>query len=102
MGKPLGGPEKVLDYLGRYTRRVAISNNRILSVENGDVTFAFRDRGAGDKRDIMTLPAGEFIRRFLLHTLPSAFVRMRHFGFPANRSKKHVLSLRLSSLRSLW
>ena len=90
---PFGGPEKVLDYLGRYTHRVAISNNRILNVENGQVTFAFRDRAAGDKRDIMTLPAEEFIRRFLLHTLPSGFVRIRHFGFLANRAKKNDLTL---------
>jgi len=90
---PFGGPDKVLDYLGRYTHRVAISNNRILNVENGSVTFAFRDRGDGDKRDIMTLPAEEFIRRFLLHTLPAGFVRIRHFGFLANRAKKHALPL---------
>lgn len=90
---PFGGPDKVLDYLGRYTHRIAISNNRIINVENGDVTFAFRDRAAGDKRDIMTLPIEEFIRRFLLHALPSGFVRMRHFGFLANRAKKHDLPL---------
>lgn len=90
---PFGGPDKVLDYLGRYTHRVAISNNRILNVKNGSVTFAFRDRGDGNKRKIMTLPAEEFIRRFLLHSLPSAFVRIRHFGFLSNRSKKHDLPL---------
>ncbi|MDO8805644.1 MAG: transposase, partial [Elusimicrobiota bacterium] len=90
---PFGGPDKVLDYLGRYTHRVAISNNRILDVENGNVSFAFRDRGDGNKRDIMTLPAEEFIRRFLLHTLPAGFVRIRHFGFLANRAKKHDLPL---------
>lgn len=90
---PFGGPEKVLDYLGRYTHRVAISNNRILNVENGSVTFAFHDRADGNKRKIMTLPAEEFIRRFLLHSLPSAFVRIRHFGFLSNRSKKHDLPL---------
>ena len=90
---PFGGPDKVLDYLGRYTHRVAISNNRILNVENGNVTFAFRDRGDGNKRDVMTLPAEEFIRRFLLHTLPAGFVRIRHFGFLANRAKKNALPL---------
>lgn len=90
---PFGGPEKLLDYLGRYTHRVAISNNRILNVENGIVTFAFRDRRDGNKRKVMTLPADEFIRRFLLHVLPSGFVRIRHFGFLANRSKKHDLPL---------
>lgn len=90
---PFGGPEKVLDYLGRYTHRVAISNNRILNVENGNITFTFRDRSDGNKRKTMTLPAQEFIRRFLLHSLPSGFVRIRHFGFLANRSKKHDLPL---------
>ena len=90
---PFGGPEKVLDYLGRYTHRVAISNNRILNVENGSVTFAFHDRADGNKRKIQTLPAEEFIRRFLLHSLPSAFIRIRHFGFLSNRSKKHDLPL---------
>ena len=90
---PFGGPDKVLDYLGRYTHRVAISNNRILNVENGSVTFSIRDRADGNKRKILTLPAEEFIRRFLLHSLPSGFVRIRHFGFLANRSKKHDLPL---------
>jgi Putative transposase/Transposase zinc-binding domain len=90
---PFGGPEKVLDYLGRYTHRVAISNNRILNVENGFVTFAFRDRRDGNKRKTMSLPAEEFIRRFLLHALPLGFVRIRHFGFLANRAKKHDLPL---------
>lgn len=90
---PFGGPEKVLDYLGRYTHRVAISNNRILNVENGNVTFAFRDRGDGNKCKTITLPAEEFIRRFLLHSLPSSFIRIRHFGFLSNRSKKHDLPL---------
>lgn len=90
---PFGGPEKVLDYLGRYTHRVAISNNRILNVENGIVTFSWRDRRDGNKRKLMSLPAEEFIRRFLLHSLPSGFVRIRHFGFLANRSKKHDLPL---------
>lgn len=90
---PFGGPEKVLDYLGRYTHRVAISNNRILNVENGSVTFAFHDRGDGNKRKILTLPTEEFIRRFLLHSLPSAFIRIRHYGFLSNRSKKHDLPL---------
>ncbi|MDP2866364.1 MAG: IS91 family transposase [Elusimicrobiota bacterium] len=90
---PFGGPDKVLDYLGRYTHRVAISNNRILNVENGSVTFAFRDRTDDNKRKAMSLPAEEFIRRFLLHSLPAAFVRLRHFGFLANRAKKHDLPL---------
>jgi hypothetical protein len=90
---PFGGPDKVLDYLGRYTHRVAISNNRILNVENAGVTFTFRDRTDDNRRKDLVLPAEEFIRRFLLHSLPAAFVRIRHFGFLANRSKKHDLPL---------
>ena len=85
-------PDRPLDRVSALSR-VAISNNRIFNVEYGQVTFAFRDRAAGDKRDIMTLPAEEFIRRFLLHTLPSGFVRIRHFGFLANRAKKNDLTL---------
>jgi hypothetical protein len=86
--KPFAGPEQVLDYIGRYTHRVAISNNRIINVENGKVTFAYRDRKHGDVSKTMTLKAEEFIRRFLLHVLPEGFVRIRHFGFLANRCKK--------------
>ena len=89
--KPFGSPEKVLDYLGRYTYRVALSNNRILAVENGQVTFSYRDRRDKDRLKSMTLDAQEFIRRFLLHVLPDGFMRIRHFGFLANRSKKHAL-----------
>jgi len=90
--KPFGSPEKVLDYLGRYTHRVALSNDRILQVENGEVTLSYRDRKDGDCKKIMTLEAQEFIRRFLLHVLPEGFMRIRHFGFLANRSKKQALA----------
>jgi len=86
--EPFAGPEQVLEYIGRYTHRVAISNNRIVHVENEEVTFAYRDRRHGDMPKKMTLHAGEFIRRFLLHVLPEGFVRIRHFGFLANRCKK--------------
>ena len=86
--KPFAGPEKVLDYIGRYTHRVALSNNRIVNVEDGRVTFAYRDRKNADVRKTMTLKAEEFIRRFLLHVLPQGFVRIRHFGFLSNRCKK--------------
>ena len=89
--KPFGSPEKVLDYLGRYTHRVALSNNRILAIENGQVTFSYRDRRDKDRLKSMPLDAEEFIRRFLLHVLPDGFMRIRHFGFLANRSKKHAL-----------
>ena len=89
--KPFGSPQTVLHYLGRYTHRVALSNNRILAVENGQVSFSYRDRKDKDRLKSMTLDAHEFIRRFLLHVLPDGFMRIRHFGFLANRSKKHLL-----------
>ncbi len=89
--KPFGSPQTVLDYLGRYTHRVALSNNRILAVENGLVTFSYRDRKDGDRKKALPLDAHEFIRRFLLHVLPDGFMRIRHFGFLANRAKKHAL-----------
>jgi hypothetical protein len=85
--KPLGSPAHVLDYLGRYTHRVALSNNRICSVHNGEVTFAYRDRKNQERRKLMTLDAEEFIRRFLLHVIPKNFMRVRHYGFLANHSK---------------
>jgi hypothetical protein len=85
--KPFGSPLHVLDYLGRYTHRVALSNDRILSAHNGEVTFSYRDRKNQDRKKTMTLQAHEFIRRFLLHVIPKGFVRVRHFGFLANRSK---------------
>lgn len=84
---PFGGPQKVLDYLGRYTHRVAISNHRIRAIEDGNVTFAYRDRRDGDTVKAITVPGAEFVRRFLLHALPPSFMRIRHFGFLANRSK---------------
>ncbi len=85
--QPFGGPKQVLDYLGRYTHRVAISNNRILNIENNAVTFSYTDRKRSKKRSIM-LKSNEFIRRFFLHALPKKFMRIRHFGFLANRCKK--------------
>lgn len=87
---PIDRPEYVLEYVGRYTHRVAISNNRIQAFENGRVTFSYKDR---EKRitKYMTLDAVEFIRRFLLHVLPKKFMRIRHIGFLANRCKKDNL-----------
>ena len=90
--KPFGSPHKVLDYLGRYTHRVALSNDRILNVQNGLVTLSYRDRKDGNRKKNITLDAQEFIRRFLLHVLPEGFMRIRHFGFLANRSKKQALA----------
>jgi len=85
--KPFGSPVHVLDYLARYTHRVALSNDRILSAHNGEVTFRYRDRKNQDRKKTMTLDAHEFIRRFLLHVIPKGFVRVRHSGVLANRSK---------------
>ena len=93
---PFGGPDKVLEYLGRYTHRVAISNERLLSLENGEVTFAWKDYRDGQKKR-MTVSAGEFIRRFLQHSLPPGFQRIRYYGFLANchRAAKLALCRRL-------
>jgi len=78
--KPFGSPQTVLDYLGRYTHRVALSNDRILRIENGEVTLSYRDRKDGDQTKTLLLDAQEFIRRFLLHVLAEGFMRIRHFG----------------------
>jgi len=88
---PFAGPEQLLGYLGRYTHRVAISNHRILSVHNGQVTFSYKDRSDHDQVKLLTLDAHEFIRRFLLHLLPSGFMKIRHFGFLANSCKNENL-----------
>ena len=90
---PFGGPERVLKYLARYVQRVAISNSRLLSLEDGRVTFEWKDYADGNQSKTMTLDAVEFIRRFLLHVLPSGFVHIRHFGFLANRKRKEKLAL---------
>jgi len=84
---PFGGPRQVLDYLGRYTHRVAISNHRLLKLEHGQVTFSWRDYRHGQRRGLLTLTAEEFMRRFLLHTLPRGFQRLRHFGLLSNRAR---------------
>jgi len=89
--KPFGSPKIVLDYLGRYTHRVALSNDRIIKIENDQITLSYRDRKDGDRKKALVIDAHEFIRRFLLHILPDGFMRIRHFGFLANRSKKHLL-----------
>ncbi len=85
---PFDGPKGVLRYLGRYTHRIAISNNRILKVQDGNVSFLWRDYADNNRKKTMTLKADEFIRRFLLHVLPSRYVRIRHFGLLANRRRK--------------
>jgi hypothetical protein len=91
--RPFAGPQQVLDYLGRYTHRVAISNHRIVSLAQGKVTFTYRDRADGDQEKHMTLDAVEFIRRFLLHVLPDGFVKIRYFGFMAHRNRKRSIAL---------
>lgn len=88
---PMGSPEKVLEYLGRYTHRVAISNDRILRLDGDRVTFRYRDSADGDRIKQMTLSAFEFIRRFLLHILPDGFVKIRHYGILSNRNRKTKL-----------
>jgi len=90
---PFGGPEHVLNYLGRYTHRVAISNNRLLDIDHGKVTFSWKDYRAHDRQKIMTLDADEFIRRFLLHVLPDGFQRIRHYGFLGHRYRQTKLAL---------
>jgi hypothetical protein len=88
---PFGGPQQVLRYLARYTHRVAISNGRLLNLENGQVHFRWRDSQDHNQIKEMSLEAVEFIRRFLLHVLPSGFVKIRHFGFLSNRNRKKLV-----------
>ena len=88
---PIAGAEQVLEYLGRYTHRVAISNNRLVGIDDGAVRFRWKDYRAGGRVRTMILAADEFIRRFLLHVLPDGFQRIRHYGFLANRSRQQKL-----------
>ena len=90
---PFGGPEYVLQYLGRYTHRVAISNHRLVSFAGGKVTFRWRDSAHNNEQKLLTLSLDEFLRRFLLHVLPKGFVRIRNFGFLANRRRATLLPL---------
>jgi hypothetical protein len=97
---PFGGPEHVLKYLARYTHRVAISNGRLLSLDNGQVRFRWRDSRHNNRSAVMNLDAVEFIRRFLLHVLPAGFVKIRHFGLLANRNRSQALALCRSHLHA--
>jgi hypothetical protein len=97
---PFGGPEQVLKYLARYTHRVAISNSRLVSLEDGKVTFQWKDYADQNRTKTMKLDAVEFMRRFLLHVLPRGFVRIRQFGFLANRVRKKKLVLCRSLLNA--
>ena len=88
---PFAGPQQVLDYVGRYTHRVAISNNRLLALENGSVTFRWKDYRHSSQPKTMTLTADEFLRRFLLHVLPDGLQRIRYYGFLGNRYREQKL-----------
>jgi hypothetical protein len=90
--QPFAGPEQVLQYLGRYTHRVALSNERLVDLQNGVVRFRWKDYSDGDRMKVMALAAEEFVRRFLLHIVPERFVRIRHFGVLANRSRQAKLA----------
>jgi hypothetical protein len=93
--RAFGGPRQVIDYLGRYTHRVAISDHRIRRIESGAVTFAWRNRAQGNRVEEQTVPAGEFIRRFLLHVLPPGFHKIRFFGWMAHHAKaEHLEKIR--------
>jgi hypothetical protein len=91
--RPFGSPEYVLQYLGRYTHRVAISNHRLVSFAEGKVTFRWRDSAHNNEQKLMTVEQDEFLRRFLLHLLPKGFARIRNFGFLANRRRATLLPL---------
>ena len=89
---PFGGPERVLKYLARYTHRVAISNHRLVSLEDGQVTFRYKDYSDAHRSKTMSLPAEEFLRRFVQHVLPRGFVKVRHYGLLANRHREERLN----------
>jgi Putative transposase/Transposase zinc-binding domain len=91
--RPFGGPQLVLQYLGRYTHRVALSNHRLVSFADSKVTFRWRDSAHHNEQKLLTLSLDEFLRRFLLHVLPKGFVRIRHFGFLAHRRRATTLPL---------
>ena len=91
--QPFGGPEQVLEYLGRYTHRVAITNNRLIELKDGNVTFTYRDRSDENKSKALTVSAGELIRRYLLHILPTGFMKIRYYGFLASANKKGSIPL---------
>ena len=90
---PFGSPQQVLKYLARYTHRVAISNYRLISLSNGKIIFHYKDYRRDNRQRTMTLKTVEFTRRFLLHVLPKRFVRIRHYGFLANRCRREKLAL---------
>ena len=98
--RPFASPQRVLDYLGRYPHRVAIANHRIISIDGAQVSFRYQDRRDHHRTKLMSLEASEFLRQFLLHILPPRFMKIRHFGFLANRCKPPNLGCIRNQLRS--
>ena len=103
---PFGGPAQVIEYVGRYTHKIAITKHRIVSISDKEVSFRYKDYADGDKQKVMTLSREEFLRRFELHFLPVYFTKIRHFGFLQNNSKRknliHIRELlKLSSLKEV-
>jgi len=96
--QPFAGPQQVIRYLGRYTHRIAISNHRLRSLKDGKVSFSWKDYRQGGKKEVMTLSANEFLRRFCLHILPPGFTRLRHYGLLASRNKTQALAQARDSL----
>jgi hypothetical protein len=96
--RPFLGPGQVIEYLGRYTHKIAISNHRLLAVDHRHVTFSYKDYRQEARKKSMRLDVREFIRRFALHILPPGFVRIRHYGILASRNKAHCLKLARSHL----
>jgi hypothetical protein len=90
--RSFAGPEQLLDYLGRYTHRVALSNDRLVDHRDGRVHFRWKDYADHDRVKVLTLDADEFLRRFLLHVVPRGFMRIRHFGLLANRTRGATLT----------
>jgi len=99
--RPFGGPEHVLQYLGNYTHRIAISNRRLVELADGNVRFRWRNSAHKNKKRVMTLRVEEFLRRFFLHVLPDGFVRIRHFGLFANRKRKQSIEICRSLLAAV-
>jgi hypothetical protein len=98
--RPFGSPKSVLEYLGRYSHKIAISNHRILNIENGNVHFSYKDYRKNGEKKVLVLAESEFIRRFALHILPSGFMRIRHYGILSSGHKKRYLKVARYSLKA--
>jgi hypothetical protein len=98
--RPFAGPDPVLQYLGRYTHRIALTNNRLVSLDEDSVRFRYKDYAHGNRRKVMALDAPEFIRRYLAHVLPKGFMRIRHYGLLGNRAKRHKLGAARAALNA--